>query len=194
MAGCRCGDLELHHLDPVASLALLDGGDHARVVEDRCKDLVARFELHAEDEYFEGLAGVACDGNFFGIAFEDTSESGANRFDLRFEDPPHVVAWGLVAKLDLAPQGILDDAGRWRATAIVEVDGVAVEGECLLNLHPEIFVLGVIHAAVFRHCVGDEVEGVVSECGDGEGASQKFSSGKRHSRQYMSFGRDLELN
>ena len=71
--------------DAIAPLALLPAGDHARVVLVRGDDLVAPLQFHAELHDLQSFAGVARDGDLFGVASEHAGQAPPHGLDAGIE-------------------------------------------------------------------------------------------------------------
>ena len=173
----------------VAALALLPGGDHARIILIGGDDLVAGFQLHAELDNLERLAGVARDGDLFGVAAEHAGQAAAHGFDAGVEHVPHVVGRVQVLHLEIAHLGVHHDFRRGRDAAVIQVDHVAIDREGVADVQPEVFVAG----DRIGGASGDGGDGVL-RAGEGNGLSggQEGSGGTKksasvHSECYINF-------
>ena len=95
-------------------------------------------ELHD----LERFAGIARDGDLFGIAAEALRQAAAHGFDAGIENAPHVVSRAHVLDFEVADLGVHHDLGRRRDAAVVQVDDVAVDREGVADVEPEIFIAG----------------------------------------------------
>ena len=133
---------DLRQADPVAAHALFPGVEHAPVVLVGGDHLVAGAEIDAELRDLQGLAGVAGDGELLGVAAEFRRELAPDALDVRLEHLPHVVDGRLVREIEIALEGLVDDARARAAAAVVEIDDGAIEGERRLDFPPVVLVGG----------------------------------------------------
>ena len=147
----RNRNLDQVQLDAFALLALPDRREHAAIVLSSSQDLVARFQIHTEQERFQRLRRVASDGDLFPITAKEFGQAGANRLGLRLENLPHRVRRGIFLLPDVTHQRFGDDARTGRDAAVVQIDHAARDREGLLNLKPEVF----IHRGLFRREMRD---------------------------------------
>ena len=77
----------------------------------------------------ERFAGVAGDGDLFGIASGGGGQAAPDHFHLLLENVHHGVVRPHVAEFEIAAHGVLHRARRGAAIAVVQVDDVAVDGE-----------------------------------------------------------------
>src|SRR5262249_53797998 len=133
----RDGDGYFFDDNPFAPLALSPRGEHSRIILVGRQNLVARFQIHSELADFQGLTGVARDGDLFHVAAERERKAAAHTFDLRVEDAPHRVDGRVVRKFQVAPHRVLHDARARADASVVQIDQRAVYGERMLNLKPE---------------------------------------------------------
>ena len=152
-AGRRDGEFELLQDNAIAAFALLPGSDHARVILIGGDDFIARIELHAELHDLVGLAGVAGDGDFFGIDAEHLRQAAADGFDAGVEHVPHVIGRVHVLNFEIPDFGIHHRLGCGRDAAVVEVDHVAIDGERMAYIEPEIFVASDGVGGAAGHCI-----------------------------------------
>ena len=146
MLGGGTGNVICLQHDPVASLALLPGRDHARIILIRGDHFVAALQVQAQLHDLERLAGVARDGDFFRIAAERSRQPSPHRLDARIENVPHVVRRAQVLHFQVADLGVHHDLRRRRHAAVVQIDHVAVDREGVADVEPEILVA--------RHSIG----------------------------------------
>ena len=201
------GEIEADLLvdDAVALGALAVSLDHVRVVLLGADDFVAGLEGEAEDDGVEGFGGVAVDGDLVGMDAGEVGELLAEGFAALVEDLPHVVGRAFIGELVVALDGLLDDDGRGRDAAVVEIDDVRIDGVGALDEAPEIFILGNVGGAEMGDGAGGDIEvgGVDlveeaggAECigyregsGDGGGATEEGAAvGGRHRKKCRRLG------
>ena len=125
-----------------AAGALAPGCQHARVVLVRGEHLVTCLQIHSQLNDLERFAGIAGDRDLFGIATESLREPAAHHLQFRPQNPPHIVSRTHVGNLEITLLGLHHHLGRRAHAAVVEVDHVAVHGEGVANVEPEVFIAG----------------------------------------------------
>ncbi len=139
LAARRHGEVDARQLDLVAAHPLVPGRQHASVVLLGREDLVAGLQVDAVLRDLERLAGIARDGNFFGIGAELGGEAAAGRLDVALGHAP-VIHRRLVGPVVVALAGLVHHRRGRAGVAVVEVDDGPVEGEGELNLAPVVLV------------------------------------------------------
>ena len=144
-------NLDQFQFQSFAAFTLAQRREHAWVILRSAENFVAGFEIHSHQENFQRLGGVAGDSDFFAVATEQFSESGANRLRLRLENLPHRVRSRIFLLPDVTDQRFRDQPRAGRHSAIVEIDDAARDSERVLNDGPVIF----IHRRLFRRQMGN---------------------------------------
>ena len=146
-AGRRNRELDLLQHDAVAAFALLPGGDHARVILIGGEHFVARLQAPCRVERSPApslaLRVMAISS---GSQPNDSRQPAPHRFDARIENVPHVVRRVQVLHFEIADLGVHHDLRRGRDAAVVQIDHVAIDGERMADVEPEVFIA--------RDCIG----------------------------------------
>ena len=129
-----------HQLDAVAPLPLAEGHQHARIILVGGQDLVAGLEVDAVLHDLVGLAGVAGDRHFLGVAARHLGQVLAHPLDLGIEHIDHGLDRAHVGIGEIAAHRVLHRDRRGTDIAIVEIDDVAIDGEGVADIGPVILV------------------------------------------------------
>ena len=116
--------------------------EHARIVLVGGQHFVAALQVDAVLRILQRFAGVARDGDLFGVAAGGLRQAAAHLLHLVFQNADHGVVRPHVGVFQVAPHRILYRARRGADVAVVEVDDVAIHAEGGADLAPEIFVRG----------------------------------------------------
>ena len=165
----RHRERNLLHRDALAPRALVPRVEHPPVVLVRRDDFVPGLEIDPELRDLQRLARVARDRHLLGTAAELRREPAAHRLDVRLEDLPHVVHGRLVGDVEIALEGLVDDARAGAAAAVVQVDDRAIERESLLDVAPVGFIARDIRRRQARRARArrrDAREALVGERGE----------------------------
>jgi hypothetical protein len=165
----RDGNLELAQDDPVATLALLEGGDHPPVVLGGGQHLVTWCQIETELTDLQSLRGVTSERDLLRVAVEEAGQTLPHRLTLGLQDPPHGVGRHGVRVVEMPLHGALHHGGGGADPPVVEIDEAPVGGKGLLDTEPEGFVGGDLPraAGVGGQVLYDGGNPFRPECGDG---------------------------
>ena len=148
----RKRNLLQHDAFPAGALA--PRRQHAPIVLIRREDFVAGLQIHPQLHRLERFAGIAGDGDLFGVAAKGLREPTAHYFQFRPQNAPHIVSGTHVGDLKISFLSLHHHLGRRTYAAVVEVDHVAVDGKGVANVQPEVLIAG--------HGVGGLAPGALS--------------------------------
>ena len=170
--------VEVHpnQFDAFPFLPLFPGGDHVGIILFGKHHFIAGFEFEPEDDRFQGLGGVAVQGDLFFVATRQLGQVLAQRFTPLVHDAPHIITGALVAEVVMLLHRIGHHFGCRRYPAVVQVDEIGCDGIRLLHIIPEVFISCQVGWSDGSNILQRRVEvtapgrlkQVGSECGSGQ--------------------------
>lgn len=135
------GNAGLGDLDAVPAFTLVKRRLDPGVILLGIEHYVPFFDVQAEDAGEEPLGGVGGDCDLFGVAAEELPDPLADALDRGVVIAEEVVAWSVVGMANTLRHGILDGAGGWAGSAVVEEEEVVFDFKRPADARPVVLIL-----------------------------------------------------